>query len=135
VSSFAAGLVVRSTELVPRGTCVVLLELQYGLWEVGPTAHHDQRASAMTSQPVDLVRELDHRRADGIDVRLLWPVRDGRVLVAVLDVKIGDAFTVEVADGDRAIDVFRHPFAYAAWRGVEMSGVDCEPAVAELRAA
>ena len=59
-------------------------------------------------------RELDHRRADGIDVRLLWiPER-----VAVDDTKTGDSFEVDVLAGERALDVFHHPYAYAALRGV-----------------
>jgi hypothetical protein len=35
-------------------------------------------------------------------------------LVAVNDTKTGDAFELPVRDGDRALDVFRHPYAYAA---------------------
>jgi hypothetical protein len=60
------------------------------------------------------MRELDHRTSDGIDVRLLWRERDDRVLVAVSDAKTGEEFTVEVRDGQRPLEVFRHPFAYAA---------------------
>ena len=60
-----------------------------------------------------LMRELDHRNSDGIDVRLLWCQHDGRVLVAVSDAKTGDAFTVEVREGENAMTVFHHPFAYA----------------------
>ncbi len=59
------------------------------------------------------IRELDHRVSDGIDVRLLWRPADDRVLVSVDDARTGAAFTVEVADRARALDVFRHPYAYA----------------------
>ncbi len=58
--------------------------------------------------------ELDRRANDGIDVRLLWDRRDDRVLVAVDDAKTRDAFTVEVRDRRKALEVFHHPFAYAA---------------------
>lgn len=58
-------------------------------------------------------RELDHRRADGIDVRLLWSQPDGRILLAVSDSKTGDAFSVEVEPGD-ALEAFHHPYSYAA---------------------
>jgi hypothetical protein len=61
-----------------------------------------------------LLRELDQRQSDGIDVRLLWRERDERVLVAVADEKTGERFTIVVRDGERALDVFHHPFAYAA---------------------
>jgi hypothetical protein len=60
-----------------------------------------------------LTRELDHRESDGIDVRLLWRERDGAVLVAVADSRTGEAFTIELRDGERPLDVFRHPYAYA----------------------
>jgi len=65
-----------------------------------------------------LMRELDHRSSDGIDVRLLWCARDDRLMVAVSDAKTGEAFSVEVRDRARALEVFHHPFAYAARRGV-----------------
>ncbi len=61
-----------------------------------------------------MTRELDGRITDGIHVRLLWNPRDDRVSVAVSDTKTGDAFELPVRDGDRALDVFRHPYAYAA---------------------
>jgi hypothetical protein len=60
------------------------------------------------------LRELDHRSADGIDVRMLWDSAEDRVLVSVSDAKTGDAFSVAVASGQRAYDVFYHPFAFAA---------------------
>ena len=58
-------------------------------------------------------RELDHRRADGIDVRLLWSQSDERILLVVSDSKTGDAFSVEVEPGD-ALEAFHHPYWYAA---------------------
>jgi hypothetical protein len=67
----------------------------------------------------DVIRELDHRKVDGIDVRLLWNQSADRAVVAVFDAKSGEAFEVPVRDGDRALDVFHHPFAYAAHRRVE----------------
>jgi hypothetical protein len=70
----------------------------------------------MTSTITHLTRELDIRTTDGIEVRLLWSEHDGRVLVAVADAKTGDAFSVEVREGERAMDVFHHPYAYAATR-------------------
>jgi hypothetical protein len=61
-------------------------------------------------------RELDSRISDGIHVRLLWHPGDGHVSVAVHDRKTGEAFELPVGDGDRALDVYRHPYAYAARR-------------------
>jgi hypothetical protein len=71
-------------------------------------------SGGMTATTATLVRELDSRVSDGIEVRLLWRERDDRVLVAVRDERTGEAFSVEVADDQRALDVFHHPFAYAA---------------------
>lgn len=68
----------------------------------------------MTATTSTLTRELDSRVSDGIEVRLLWRAQDDRVLVAVRDGRTGDAFSVEVADDQRALDVFHHPYAYAA---------------------
>jgi hypothetical protein len=67
----------------------------------------------MTATTTQLMRELDHRSSDGIDVRLLWCERDGRVLVSVNDAKTGEAFTVEVREGENAMQVFKHPYAYS----------------------
>jgi hypothetical protein len=78
----------------------------------------------MSTNPTAELRELDHRAGDGIDVRLLWRPHDNRALVAVSDAKTGEAFTLEVGDGERALDVFQHPFAYAGSRrrGGESTG-------------
>jgi hypothetical protein len=67
----------------------------------------------------DLLRELDHRTVDGLDVWLLWNESAGSVVVSVYDTKSGEAFEIQVRGGDRALDVFHHPFAYAAHRRVE----------------
>jgi hypothetical protein len=58
--------------------------------------------------------ELNHRRNDGIDVTMFWDPETNQVTVAVNDVKGGDAFEIHVLPGERAMDVFHHPFAYAA---------------------
>jgi len=65
------------------------------------------------------LRELDSRITDGIHVRLLWSEDDGRVAVSVADAKTDDAFVIDVRESDNALDVFHHPYAHAAWRGIE----------------
>jgi hypothetical protein len=74
----------------------------------------------MTSSTDTLSRfeELDYRESDGIEVSLLWSRSDNRLSVLVLDRKTQELFELPVR-GDEAIDVFRHPFAYAATRSVE----------------
>jgi hypothetical protein len=64
-------------------------------------------------------RELDRRTSDGIHVRLLWHPEDDHVSVAVNDTKTGEIFELPVHAGESALDVFHHPYAYAAihhWR-------------------
>ena len=61
-------------------------------------------------------RELAHRRNDGLDIRLLWDSATDTVTVALHDAKSGEGFEVEVGPNERALDVFHHPFAYAAFR-------------------
>jgi hypothetical protein len=66
--------------------------------------------------PAPVIRELDCRHNDGIDVRLLWNQTADQIAVSVFDAKTGDAFTIEV-EGREALDAFRHPYAHAAFRG------------------
>jgi hypothetical protein len=68
----------------------------------------------LQSSDSESARELDSRISDGIHVRLLWHPTDGHVTVAVHDTKTGDEFDVPVRAGDRARDVYQHPYAYAA---------------------
>jgi len=63
-------------------------------------------------------RELDARGGDGLDVRLWWDPASNRVAVTVADSKSGLELEVPVRDGKAPVDVFRHPFAYAADHGL-----------------
>jgi hypothetical protein len=76
---------------------------------------------------IDYFRELDHRSNDRIDVRLLWRERDDRLIVTVADGKTGERFSVDVPEDESAVDVFHHPFAYAAWLGGDTRGVELSP--------
>lgn len=60
--------------------------------------------------------ELAYRVNDGIYVTMFWDAATDRVTVAVADAKTDDAFEVVVAPGERALDVFHHPYAYRAVR-------------------
>jgi hypothetical protein len=79
-------------------------------------------------------RELDSRAGDGIRVALFWSEAAGRVWVTVTDTKTGEVFSVPVLDGERALDVFHHPYAYAAARGVPIGG-EFPPNYADVRRA
>ena len=71
--------------------------------------------------------ELTRRESNGIAVALLWRRADDRVKVTVSDETTENSFEIDVAEAS-PMDVFHHPYAYAAFRGV-----DVEPA-AELAA-
>ena len=62
----------------------------------------------------DSMRELAYREGDGLEVTLLWDERCDRLAVSVFNWKTGDCFVLP-APGDRALDVFYHPFSYAAF--------------------
>ena len=64
----------------------------------------------------DTVHELAHRAHDGIHVTMAWDSATNRVTVSVADARTDDAFEVVVAPGERALDVFHHPYAYRAVR-------------------
>jgi hypothetical protein len=64
-------------------------------------------------------KELAQRENDGISVTLTWHTETNRLTVSVRDWRTGEAFDLPAAARD-AMDVFHHPYAYAAQRGVEL---------------
>ena len=64
------------------------------------------------------LRELHSRNTDSLHVRLLWSPTDNRTTVAVLDTRTGDSFHIDVRPDESSLDVFHHPYAYAALRGI-----------------
>ena len=62
------------------------------------------------------LHELAHRRNDGIDVTMVWDSASDQVTVAVEDRKQDARFEIVVGPGERALDVFHHPYAYRAVR-------------------
>ena len=65
-------------------------------------------------------RELDHRATDGVEVTLLWYPSNDVVSVRVDDARAGETFELVLGEGDRPLDVFQHPYAYAALRGLDV---------------
>jgi hypothetical protein len=62
-------------------------------------------------------RELAFRATDGLEVVLFWARLTDELTIAVSDARSGAYF--ELAAGpDEALDVFNHPYAHAAFRGV-----------------
>jgi len=73
----------------------------------------------MTESARATTHELHSRVNDGIHVRLLWRSDDDHLWVSVTDTKRPEQFGIEVRDRRLALDVFHHPYAYAAHYGVQ----------------
>ena len=61
-------------------------------------------------------KELAARHAGTTEVALLWSKRAHRV--AVVDEGTGEYFELEIGEDDDPLDLFNHPYAYAAARGL-----------------
>ncbi|MBM2822411.1 MAG: hypothetical protein HW413_1157 [Thermoleophilia bacterium] len=78
--------------------------------------------------------ELARRANDGVEVSLVWSRADGHLAVIVSDLRAGDSFEL-AACPESALDVFHHPFAYAAFRGVDYALGTCRGAGGDALAA
>ena len=72
------------------------------------------------------IRELASRSTNGIDVFLIWYPADDSLAVVVID-ESADSFEL-VVTAQEAIDVFEHPYAYVAFRGLELATATLEAA-------
>ena len=72
----------------------------------------------MTESAPSTTHELHARVNDGIHVRLLWRSDDDHLWVTVTDTKRREQF-IEGRERALALDVFHHPYAYAAHYGIE----------------
>jgi len=75
--------------------------------EVFPSAAHSRAELAVRSQ-------------NGVAVTLYWLRGTNVAVVSVFDKRNGEAFELVLEAGDRPLDVFHHPYAYAAARGLDM---------------
>ena len=71
--------------------------------------------------------ELMSRESSGITVRLLWSRATNLVTVAVADAASDDYFELVLDEHEPALEVFSHPFAHAAARGLEFQTRRPEP--------
>ena len=61
-------------------------------------------------------KELAARESNGVHVSLVWNMADDTLAVRVQDDRNDSGFELAVGDAP-PLDVFHHPFAYAAHRG------------------
>jgi hypothetical protein len=82
-------------------------------------------------EPIDETwrTELMSRESNGITVRLLWSRATNLVTVAVADTASDDYFELVLHEHEPALEVFNHPFAHAAARGLEFRTRRPEPEV------
>ena len=71
--------------------------------------------------------ELMSRESTGITVRLLWNRWTNLVTIAVADAASEDYFELVLDEHEPALEVFNHPFAHAAARGLEFRTRRPEP--------
>ena len=71
--------------------------------------------------------ELMSRESSGITVRLLWSRVTNLVTVAVDDATSDDYFELVLHQHEVPLEVFNHPFAHAAARGLEFRARRPEP--------
>jgi hypothetical protein len=65
-----------------------------------------------------MIVELAQRENDGVHVALLWSTESDSLSVAVHDSRTSDAFELVIGE-ESSVDVFYHPYAYAAFRGID----------------
>ena len=80
-----------------------------------------------TTHTPPIRRELAHRSSNGIDVHLYWCPADDSLAVTVLD-PTADSFEL-IVDPAEALDVFDHPYAHAAFRGLHPADTPLEAMV------
>lgn len=76
-----------------------------------------------------MATELAYRENGGVAVALFWDPDTNALLVRVSDSGTGESFALDV-DGDSALDVFHHPYAYASQRGIDFVPPDETPDMA-----
>jgi hypothetical protein len=65
--------------------------------------------------------ELASRESNGVTVQLYWSRSTNLVTVSVTDPAKGDYFELILDEHERALDVFDHPYAHAAARGLDFA--------------
>lgn len=70
--------------------------------------------------------ELALRESNGVTVTLFWSRSTNLVTVAVDDALSDDYFELVLGEHESPLDVFHHPFAHAAARGLDFGATRSE---------
>jgi hypothetical protein len=70
--------------------------------------------------------ELASRESNGVAVTLFWSRSTNLVTIAVADAASDDYFELVLDEHESPLDVFHHPFAHAAARGLEFGTARAE---------
>jgi hypothetical protein len=88
----------------------------------------DESADTLQSAAPGYARaELAVREQNGVEVTLFWIRGTDVLLVAVTDRRNGESLEFALEPGDRPLEVFHHPYAYAAARGIDTGPSAREP--------
>jgi hypothetical protein len=71
----------------------------------------------MATNTTNPYQELAYRSNDGVEVVLFWHQNTDELTVTVSDQRSGAYFELAAAP-HQALDVFNHPYAHAAFRGL-----------------
>lgn len=67
---------------------------------------------------------LASRKNAGIRVTLFWAAVTNTIAVLVRDASTDEQFELLVEPDANPIDVYEHPYEYAAWRGIDYRTAD-----------
>jgi hypothetical protein len=71
---------------------------------------------------------LARRKNAGIRVALVWAADTNTVAVLARDDSTNEQFELLVEPDANPIDVYEHPYAYVAWRGIDYRTADVRQA-------
>ena len=80
---------------------------------------HSVTGGAATTTTAKEHSELAHRSTNGIEVSLFWSKPGNRITIELVDTRIDERLEFEVAN-DKALDAFRHPYAYAPAQALDL---------------
>ena len=75
--------------------------------------------TSMIDTSLNRIVELDERESNGIRVTLVWNRETDTLTVLVWDERTSQSLSLDIEADEDAYDVFNHPFAYAAFRGLD----------------